>query len=174
MKSVPATKSGVLVTTNLFNKSAGGSTASVAWGVGGAVAGEAAESMVIWDEGSELVSEAKSPYQRRLAAAGGVELVPAQSGAVLEAAEMQQLRALVVEVNAKYVPVTDENGMPRPWDIEFGFVNGELTLFQIRPLVEKASSNADALLRRLRPDLPAPTPDSLGVRLDQPTGSQAQ
>ena len=30
--------------------------------------------------------------------------------------------------------------MPRPWDIEFGFVDGELTLFQIRPLVEKAGA----------------------------------
>ncbi|MDH4314891.1 MAG: hypothetical protein OEW68_08630 [Gammaproteobacteria bacterium] len=174
MKSVPSTKSGVLVTTNLFNKAVPGISASTAWGVGGAVAGEAAESIVILDGAVELVFEAKSPYQRNLAAQGGVELVPAKSGAVLQAAEIQQLRELVAEVNEKYAPVFDESGAARPWDIEFGFVDGELTLFQIRPLVEKASSNSDALLRRLRPDLPDPTSGSATVRLDLSPGVTVQ
>ena len=61
--------------------------------------------------------------------------------------EIEQLRQLAAEVNMKYASVVDEAGVPRPWDIEFGFVDGELTLFQIRPLVEKTSRNADALLR---------------------------
>ena len=55
----------------------------MAWGVGGAVAGEAAESIVIHDDSTELVFEAKSPYQRNLAASGGVELLPANAGPVL-------------------------------------------------------------------------------------------
>ncbi|HSS66442.1 MAG TPA: PEP/pyruvate-binding domain-containing protein, partial [Gammaproteobacteria bacterium] len=42
MKSVPADKSGVLVTTDLANRRAG-LTVSTAWGVGGAVAGETTE-----------------------------------------------------------------------------------------------------------------------------------
>jgi hypothetical protein len=168
MKSVPSTKSGVLVTSNLFNRSAAGLTASAAWGVGGAVAGEAAESIVISEDGTELVFEAKSPYQRQLARTGGVELVPAPAGEVLQAAEIQQLRKLAAEVRLKYAPVLDESGVARPWDIEFGFVNGELTLFQIRPLVEKASGNADALLRRLRRDLPQASADAVTVRLDAP------
>jgi phosphoenolpyruvate synthase/pyruvate phosphate dikinase len=167
MKSVPSTKSGVLVTSNLIDRSAPGLTASVAWGVGGAVAGEAAESIVIFADRTELVFEAKSPYQRKLAASGGVELVPANAGPVLQADEIQQLRELAAEVNMKYASVVDDTGMPRPWDIEFGFVDGALTLFQIRPLVEKTSRNADALLNRLRPDL-APPPGDIAVRLDQP------
>jgi hypothetical protein len=171
MKSVPAAKSGVLVTTNLFERNAAGMSASVAWGVGGAVAGEAAESLVITDDGSELIFEAKSPYQRKLSAEGGVELVPADAGSVLRPDEIRQLRELAAEVNEKYAPVLDESGIARPWDIEFGFVDGELTLFQIRPLVEKAGRNADLLLRRLMPNLPQPTPDSMLVRLDQAVDS---
>ncbi|MDH5500663.1 MAG: hypothetical protein OEY72_06135 [Gammaproteobacteria bacterium] len=172
MKSVPSTKSGVLVTTNIFDRNVDGLSASVAWGVGGAVAGEAAESIVILEDDTELIFEAKSAYQRNLSASGGVEMLPASAGAVLEAAEIQQLRALAAEVNMKYESVLDENGAPRPWDIEFGFVDGELTLFQIRPLVEKAGRNSDALLRRLRPGL-APPPENVAVRLDESPGNPA-
>ena len=166
MKSVPSTKSGVLVTTNLFDRNADGLSASVAWGVGGAVAGEAAESIVIFDDSAELIFEAKSAYQRNLSATGGVEMLPANAGSVLQPPEIQQLRELAAEVNMKYASVLDENGAPRPWDIEFGFVDGELTLFQIRPLVEKTSRNSDALLRRLRPDL-ASVPENIVVQLDE-------
>jgi phosphoenolpyruvate synthase/pyruvate phosphate dikinase len=166
MKSVSSTKSGVLVTSNLIDRSAPGLTASVAWGVGGAVAGEAAESIVILADSTELVFEAKSPYQRNLAESGGVELLPAKAGPVLQADEIQQLRVLAAEVNSKYASVPDDAGVARPWDIEFGFVDGALTLFQIRPLVEKTSRNADALLNRLRPGLASP-PDNIAVRLDE-------
>ena len=172
MKSVPSTKSGVLVTTNLADRSSAGLTASVAWGVGGAVAGEAAESIVILPEGVELLSDAKSPYQRHLAAAGGVEWLPAPAGAVLDTAETDQLRALAAEVGRKYEPVPAEDGAPRPWDIEFGFVAGELTLFQIRPLVERTGRNADELLRRLMPRADGEPPAASAVGLDQlPSGT---
>lgn len=171
MKSVPASKSGVLVTTNLFNREAPGMTASVAWGVGGAVAGEAAESIVITDDNAEMIFEAKSPYRRSLAPGGGVEFLPADSGSVLLPDEIQQLRELSDEVAERYEPAYDDAGNARPWDIEFGFVDGELTLFQIRPLVERAGRNADVLLHRLRPDLPAPTHGSAVVRLAEAAGT---
>jgi len=123
---------------------------STAWGVGGAVAGEAAETLVLTDSGNEiLVSEAKTPYQRALNPAGGVDWVPAPEGPVLTATEKRQLRELAAEVNSKYTPVLDDSGQPRPWDIEFGFVAGELTLFQIRPLVEKGQARADWAVRAL-------------------------
>jgi hypothetical protein len=173
MKSVPASKSGVLVTRNLFDRSVPGLTASAAWGVGGAVAGEAAESIVILADGMELIFDAKSPYQRHVLASGGMGWLPADSGTVLEPAEIEQLRALALEVKQKYVPARDENGQPRPWDIEFGFVDGELTLFQIRPLVEKGSRNADALLQKLKPDARQEMPVALQVPLDvTPGGNQ--
>ncbi|MBT8077817.1 MAG: hypothetical protein KJO31_04535, partial [Gammaproteobacteria bacterium] len=47
--------------------------------------------------------------------------------------------------------VLDDAGLPRPWDVEFGFVDGALTLFQIRPLVERGSGTADDLMRKRRP-----------------------
>ena len=171
MKSVPATKSGVLVTTNLYDRSRRGLTTSTAWGVGGAVAGEAAETLAITPASIDVVSEAKSPYQRRISPAGGVDLVPAPAGRVLTNDEVDQLRALAVEVDNKYEPVLDDNGRERPWDIEFGFIEGELTLFQIRPLVERGSGSADALLKSLRPDAADAVPGDTPVAFDEQPGN---
>lgn len=148
MKSVPATKSGVLVTTSLAGPDSG-LTVSTAWGIGGAVAGEAAETLLLMPDGELLLSEAKTPWQRNLAASGGIEWTPAPDGPVLESDEKSALRDLADEVARRYAPVNDENGHPRPWDIEFGFVDGELTLFQIRPLVQRGSARADQAVQRL-------------------------
>ena len=154
MKSVPAEKSGVLVTANLADPSRSGLTVSTAWGVGGAVSGEAAEGLVIAPDGTtQLISEAKTPYQRNLNRQGGVNWVPARSGQVLTQSEIPQLQELAAEVGRKYQPVFDELGRQRPWDIEFGFLNGELTLFQIRPLVEKNAARANTTMKILRPDM---------------------
>ena len=171
MKSVPATKSGVLVTKNLFVRDEPGLTASTAWGVGGAVAGEAAETVVIKAKDVEVFSEAKSPYQRHIAPSGGVDMQPARPGLVLAANEIEQLRQLAEEVGGKYEPVFDDAGNKRPWDIEFGFVDGELTLFQIRPLVERGSGSADDLLRQRRPTTREPVPGDALLRTDDLPGT---
>ncbi len=171
MKSVPATKSGVLVTKNLFARDEPGLTASTAWGVGGAVAGEAAETIVITGSGVEVYSEAKSPYQRLIAPRGGVDMQPAPPGRVLAANEIMQLRELAKEVDDKYEPVFDDAGNKRPWDIEFGFIDGELTLFQIRPLVERGSGSADELLRQRRPATRDPVPGHAMLRTDDLPGT---
>ncbi len=150
MKSVASEKSGVLVTGNLIDNTSPGLTVSTAWGVGGAVSGEAAEGIVILpSDQTILISEAKTPYQRQLNSSGGINWVAAPAGRVLNQSDIEQLRQLAAEVGEKYSPVYDEAGKQRPWDIEFGFVDGKLTLFQIRPLVEKNTQRADTVLRQL-------------------------
>ncbi len=151
MKSVPADKSGVLVTADLATRGRG-LTVATAWGVGGAVDGEAAETLVLRPDGStDLVGEAKAPYRRRLAATGGVEWVPAESGQVLTAEERNALRRLAEEASSKLAPTRGSDGQPLPWDIEFGFVDGRLTLFQVRPLVERGQQLADRVVASLAP-----------------------
>jgi hypothetical protein len=70
---------------------------------------------------------------------------------VITASDITALRELADEVREKYPPAFDDRGQPRPWDIEFGFVAGELTLFQIRPLVERGPQLADRVVRALVP-----------------------
>ncbi|MGE3464919.1 MAG: PEP/pyruvate-binding domain-containing protein, partial [Pseudomonadales bacterium] len=155
MKSVPSTKSGVLVTTDLAGRGAG-LTVSTAWGVGGAVAGEAAETLTLLPDGSgRLISEAKAPYQRYLGEESGVGWRRAPAGPVLTDSEKRALQALAGEVGDRYETVFDADGRALPWDIEFGFVDGELTLFQIRPLIERGQRRADsALLAAIGPARP--------------------
>lgn len=151
MKSVPADKSGVLVTTDVINRSAG-LTVSTAWGVGGAVAGETTETLILsTDGGEQLISEAKAPYRRSLNPEGGVTWQPAADGPVLTAAEKDRLRALAEEVERKATPAVGAQGQKLPWDVEFGFVDGRLTLFQIRPLIDRGQAKADKLLSTLLP-----------------------
>jgi hypothetical protein len=169
MRSVPSEKSGVMVTTNVSGTREG-LTISAAWGVGGGVGGEATETVVLHPDGSEtLVAEAKSPYARRVVARGGLELIPARDGAVLTASDKDALRALAEEVGRRYQPVLDADGRPRPWDIEYGFVDGELTLFQIRPLVERGPQLANRIVAALVPASAAQPPAS--VALDLPPGN---
>jgi hypothetical protein len=170
MKSVPADKSGVLVTADLAGRGSG-LTVSTAWGVGGAVAGEAAETLTLFDAGSQrLISEAKAPFRRFLADQGGILWHRAPAGPVLTSNEKRALRALAEEVAGKYQPAPAADGRPLPWDIEFGFVGGELTLFQIRPLIERGQTRADrALVAAIGPPRPAVTV----VHLDQVAAAPA-
>ncbi len=167
MKSVGADKSGVLVTADLATRGRG-LTVATAWGVGGAVDGEAAETLVLRPDGSTLlVGEAKAAYRRRLAAAGGVEWVPAAAGQVLTVEERNEIRRLAREVTERMKPVLGADGRTLPWDVEFGFVGGKLTLFQVRPLVERGQRRADRVLETL---LPAAGPPPATVDLDATPG----
>jgi phosphoenolpyruvate synthase/pyruvate phosphate dikinase len=149
MQSVPSDKSGVMVTTNVSG-SMPGLTVSAAWGVGGGVGGESTETVVLHPDGGEtLVSEAKAPYARHLIETGGLAMLPANDGAVLTGQDKRALRALADTVAERYEPVLDADGRPRPWDIEYGFVGGELTLFQIRPLVERGPQLANRFVATL-------------------------
>lgn len=163
MKSIPAEKSGVLVTINL-NTTDPGLTVSAAWGVGGAVDNESAATHVLRKDGSRLLlAQAKAPYQRRLDPSGGFHWQPAPSGEVLDAAEQAALRALAAEVVERYPPALDEVGQPLPWDIEFAFAGGKLWLLQIRPLVQRGHTEAAQVIHDLLPSL---TPAEF-VALDQ-------
>lgn len=155
MKSVPSEKSGVLVTSDLTGAGAG-LTVSVAWGVGGAVDNESAESRVLRADGSSLMlAEAKAPYRRALADSGGVIWLPASAGKVLTEMEMNELRQLAQEVTERYPPAVDERGHALPWDIEFAFAQGKLWLLQIRPLKQRGRVEADAAVNARVPPVVA-------------------
>ncbi len=157
MLSTRVEKSGVMVTRDLVHRTKG-LTVSTGWGAGGAVAGETSETLILKpDNTTYLVSEAKAAWQRTLPTTGGVTWVPANDGPVLTAPEIEQLRELAEEVEQKYEPVVDGNQNLLPWDIEFGFINGRLTLFQIRPLIEHKVARADGFIlasRKARAGLP--------------------
>ena len=168
MKSIPSEKSGVLVTADLVTGGEG-LTVSVAWGAGGAVDNESAASRVLRPDGTSLlVAEAKAPYRRVLAPAGGVVWQPAAAGPVLDDVETAALRQLAGQAVERYPAVRDGDGNPLPWDIEFAFAGGKLWLLQIRPLIQRGRAEADAVVN---PRIPVGQATMRRVPLDRLPGT---
>ncbi len=171
LRSVPADKSGVLVTQDIDRGDREWLSVAVNEGVGGAVDGQAAESLRIrlLDGGVKLLSQATATTRRRLRPAGGVDKIPV-SGAdrVLTPPEVTQLITLAKTLPDRFPAIVDGDGKPAPADIEFGFENGDLRLFQIRPFLESKKARGSVYLRSLDLDL-----DSLAeklVRMDEIPG----
>jgi phosphoenolpyruvate synthase/pyruvate phosphate dikinase len=147
LESVPTTKSGVLVTADLEGKDRSKMLVATSEGVGGAVDGTPAETLVWSPSGVELVTMFKSPYRRLLLPDGGSEIVPSTgSETVLSDAEIEQLVATAARIRDEFEPSLDPAGQPRAWDIEFGFADGKLWLFQTRSFIGNESlKNISAL-----------------------------
>ncbi len=149
LKSVDNDKSGVLVTHDIDTGRADWLSVALNEGVGGAVDGQSAESVRIRmrDGAIRLLAQASAPLRRQIAATGGVTLLPASGrDAVLQPAEAALLVNLARELPQKFPPIVDAQGGAAPADIEFGFLNGELRLFQIRPFLDNAQARGAGYL----------------------------
>lgn len=147
LESVPSDKSGVLVTGDITDGSPGKMTIATSEGVGGAVDGTSAETLVWSPAGVDIVTLFKSPWRNQLQPGGGSATVPASgSDTVLAPREIEELIAAGKAVTDKLEPARDPAGKPRPWDIEFGFAKGKIWLFQCRPFIGNDSlKNVPAL-----------------------------
>ena len=152
LRSVDADKSGVMVTRDVDTGSPDWLTVAVNAGVGGAVDGQAAESLRIHVKTGEvrLMAEATATERRAVDPAGGVSRHRVEGiRPILAPAEIDQLVALARTLPERFPAIVDEDGRPAPADIEFGFEDGELRLFQIRPFLESRSARASTLLAEL-------------------------
>ena len=148
LESVPNDKSGVLVTADVNTGDMAKMTVAVSEGVGGAVDGTSAETL-LWSspQGIELVTLFKSPWKNQLLPGGGSAIVPSTGkDTVLEPDELKQIIAAGQKISATFEPAHNPAGKARPWDIEFGFKAGKLWLFQCRPFLgNDALNNIPAL-----------------------------
>lgn len=150
LKSVASDKSGVLVTQDLDTGDRNVLSVAVNEGLGGAVDGQAAESLRIdtRDGSVRLLATATAPWRRVPGADGGIVKLPASGGdVVLQPGEIAQLIAFARdELPVRFPPITNDAGQPAAADVEFGFVDGRLRLFQIRPFLESRSARGNAYL----------------------------
>jgi phosphohistidine swiveling domain-containing protein len=152
LKSVPADKSGVMVTADVNTGRPGWLTIAVNEGVGGAVAGQTAEELRIRpaDGRVQLLSPATEPYKRVLLKEGGIARIPVDNEeAVLRPAEIARLIEFAGTVPEQFPMLRNVQGQAVPADIEFGFCDGRLALFQIRPFLESARARQNILLNSL-------------------------
>jgi hypothetical protein len=125
-------------------------------GVGGAVDGQAAESLRINVKTGEvrMLAQATAPWRRVLKPGGGVEKELVDSTqTVLRPDEIQQLIKLAQDLPQRYPSILDAGGNLAPADIEFGFVRGKLQLFQIRPFLESVQARSNEYLNNLDRDM---------------------
>jgi hypothetical protein len=147
LESVPSEKSGVLVTGDPETGERTKMLVATSEGVGGAVDGTPAETLLWSPQRVDLITSFKSPW-RRMLQPGGSSAIVASTGRdhVLEPSELTALVDAGRRANELITPATDPSGAPRPWDMEFGFVGGKLWLFQCRPFVgNDALKNVTAL-----------------------------
>ncbi len=151
LKTVPSDISGVMITQDVDGGDAGTLSVAVNEGVGGAVDGQAAESVRIDRKNGNVRLMAVATAPRRLVplATGGIARQPT-SGAetLLKPDEIRQLIAFADEIPAKF-PQLGEDGKPVAADVEFAFVDGKLWLLQIRPFNESRQATGAAYLIRM-------------------------
>jgi len=146
--SFPAEKSGVMVTADVNTGSTDALSVAVNEGVGGAVEGQAAESLRIDRKTGDVqfLAQATAPLRTVLPPTGGVAKVPASgTERLLAPGEIAQLIQLADDV-ARFPTLRDEKGNILPADIEFAFKDGKLALLQIRPFVESKSAQRNLFL----------------------------
>jgi phosphoenolpyruvate synthase/pyruvate phosphate dikinase len=151
MKSVPVDKSGVMLTLDTQTGKQNMLTVAVNEGVGGAVQGQSAEELLIdpFSSHIRLLADATASKKRVLNVDGG--LVKKQldaDGQVLSRGEINQLIKLAHELSVKF-PQLDDAGMPTAADVEFGFENGRLVLFQVRPYLKNRRVKKNHYLNQL-------------------------
>jgi hypothetical protein len=149
LKTVPSDISGVMITQDVDTGDAGRLTVAVNEGVGGAVDGQAAESVRIDRATGEvqLLAVASAPTKLVPLATGGIARQPASGReTLLGPHEVQQLIAFAAAIPQKF-PQHGADGKPVAADVEFAFVGGKLWLLQIRPFNEsRAARSAQTLI----------------------------
>jgi phosphoenolpyruvate synthase/pyruvate phosphate dikinase len=170
-------KSGVLVTVDVETGDRRWLTIAVNEGVGGAVEGQAAESLRV-DARSGVVrflAPAATPEKTVLAPSGGVTKAPASGTEwVLDPKEVRQLVLLARNVPERLPSMRTPTGEPIPADIEFAFRDRRLALLQIRPFNESKRAQRSQYLASLDEGLrlKADYPISIAGRPGQPDLAQ--
>jgi hypothetical protein len=127
-------------------------------GVGGGVEGQSAESLrVLLGTGElRLLSSATAPRKRVLLPEGGSALGYASGRErLLRKAEIDQLLALTSRLPGWFEQLPPDEQLATVADVEYGFYDGRLMLFQIRPFVQNRAAARSEALRALDEPLAA-------------------
>jgi hypothetical protein len=152
LQSVRNDKSGVMVTQDIDTGDREVLSVAVNEGVGGAVDGQSSESLRIdtRDGSVRVLAMATAAWRHNPSASGGVDKLPVSGDeSVLQPAEIKQLIQFTQELPQRFPAITDDQGKPAPADIEFGFLDGKLHLFQLRPFLESRKARGSEYLSRM-------------------------
>ena len=164
--SVNVDYSGVLITKGITANNNSDLTVAFSRGAGGAVEGQAAESYLLAASGENiLLSPAREPMYRIIPPTGGsYKVTTTFEQPILKQKNLDRLRALAAEVK-RVMPHTPGIESDGPFDIELGFKDDQVWLFQIRPFVENKNAKRSAYLIHISPKLPLYDPIDISTPL---------
>ena len=148
-KTVPADKSGVMITADISNNDPSIYTIATNEGIGGGVEGQAAETLKVnpLTGESTLMASATETFKTILPPQGGVARAVATGKPVLlTQQEIDQLIRFRQTLPTRYPGLLDAEGKAAPADIEFAFVKGKLYLIQIRPFLQSQRAQCNRVL----------------------------
>ncbi len=146
--------SGVLITKDFINNNDDKITVAMSRGGGGAVDGQAAETYLVDKNGKgELISPARENKMRQLPATGGSVMKQVDfNNSILTPENLKTIKEFAEEAH-KTMPGSKNGTYKGAWDIELGFKDGKLYLFQIRPFVENDQAKNSEYLATIDSDV---------------------
>ncbi len=151
--SVDVTHSGVLITKGINVGKENDITAAFSRGAGGAVDGQLAETWLITQNNSFLLAPARQNEFLRLPKTGGTKThYTTFEAPILNENNKQGIRSIVSSIRATNMGKSKKeyNGA---FDVELGFENDKLWLFQIRPFVENKQATSSGYLQSISPKI---------------------
>ncbi|TXD46523.1 PEP/pyruvate-binding domain-containing protein [Polaribacter sp. IC073] len=150
--SVDVDYSGVMITKGINEGSEKDLTVAFSRGAGGAVDGQSAETRLITSESSYLLSPARQPDYIRLPNTGSTKKYYTTFNIpILNVGNVNDIRELATEIRTKIGKKSSEEN--HAYDVEFGFKDDKLWLFQIRPFVENKQAKSSDYLNSIAPKI---------------------
>ena len=150
--SVDVDYSGVLITKGISNGNEDDLTVAFSRGAGGAVDGQSAETHLIKIKGgTQFLAPARDQFYNSLPITGGTEKQLATfETAILTQENINEIRALAKTIRTR-IPKETNSDYEGAYDVELGFENNKLWLFQIRPFVENKKALSSGYLESITP-----------------------
>ena len=164
--SVNADISGVMVTKGLTTGRDEDITVAFNRGVGGAVDGQAAESWLLMKDGTAhlLTPARESRYQTIPSTGGSVHRQTTFEQRIVNSVEILSLRNLAARIRLE-LPKAPGVTTKGPFDMELGFKDGKMWLFQVRPFVENKQAAASKYLEFITPEFDSNDKVSLDLKI---------
>ncbi|MGB5666764.1 MAG: PEP/pyruvate-binding domain-containing protein [Maribacter sp.] len=164
--SVDVDYSGVLITKGISSGNEKDLTIAFSRGAGGAVDGQSAETYTIMhDGGYRLMAPARETYYNSLPKTGGTGKKTATfEKSVLNGKNLEDIRKLAESIR-KTLPKETKSDYVGAYDVELGFENNKLWLFQIRPFVENKKALSSGYLESITPKIDTKKEISLSTKL---------
>ena len=152
--SVDVDYSGVLITKGLTSGNDNDLTIAFSRGAGGAVDGQAAETYLLKNAGGyQLLAPSRDKHYNRLPATGGtIKKTATFEKLILNEQNLNDIKTLAKTIR-EVLPKETKSDYDGAYDVELGFKDDKLWLFQIRPFVENKKALSSGYLESITPKI---------------------